>query len=166
MRRIRLGLSLLIALALFASALFSFLSFMVVDGPSMEPGYPDGLILAVNRVAYGFRLPSGYLLRWAEPRAGDLVVFRNPLDGKLSVKRCLAVAGDPLLPGEGGLAVGGRVLPLDPSQAFHYMDPSSVPPGCVFVAGDNHRESADSRDYGCLPIEKIIGKVLVSPWRG
>ena len=46
-------------------------------------------MLLVNRAAYGIRAPSGgrYLLRWSEPREGEIVVFRAP-DGRTAVKRC------------------------------------------------------------------------------
>src|SRR5512133_235687 len=110
MRRFRIGFSLLIALFSFGFLLFFWLSFMVVDGSSMLPGYPDGSFVVVNRLAYGLRLPSAYLLRWARPRAGQLLVFRNPLDGRLVMKRCLAVEGQSLALEPGGLSVGGRRL--------------------------------------------------------
>jgi signal peptidase I len=162
MRHFRIGFSLAVALIVFALVMLLWLSFMVVDGSSMLPGFPDGSFVAVDRLAYGIRLPAAYLLRWARPRAGQLLVFRNPQDGRLVMKRCLAVEGQRLRLVPGGLAVGGRILPLDPAQSFHFMDSMEVPPACVFVAGDNPPESVDSRDYGCLPIEKIIGKVLLS----
>lgn len=161
MRGIRIGPILLIALLAFL-LLFSAFSFQVVDGPSMRPAFRDGQMVMVDRVAFGLRSPWGYLLRWARPRPGQLLVFRNPLDGRLVLKRCLGAEGAALVPVPGGLSVGGAVLPLDPSQAFHFMDSGTVPPGCVFVAGDNPPESVDSRDYGCVPIEKIIGIVLLS----
>jgi signal peptidase I len=150
--------------ALFASCLLLFFafSFLVVDGPSMRPSFRDGQMVMVDRLAFGIRSPAGYLLRWSRPRRGQLLVFRNPQDGRLVFKRCIGEAGAGLVPVSGGLSVGGAVIPLDPSQAFHFMDSGTVPPGCVFVSGDNPPESVDSRDYGCVPIEKIIGIVVLS----
>jgi signal peptidase I len=65
--------------------------FIVAEGNSMEPAIHSGSVLIVNRVQYGLRFPwqQGYLVRWAAPRQGDLVVFYSPL-GDIAVKRCSA----------------------------------------------------------------------------
>jgi signal peptidase I len=69
--------------------------FIVAEGNSMEPAIHSGSVLIVNRVRYGLRFPwqQGYLVRWAAPRQGDLVVFYSPLGG-IAVKRCSAVMGN------------------------------------------------------------------------
>jgi signal peptidase I len=67
--------------------------FMVVEGRSMEPLVRNGSIAAVFRLAYGLRLPvnnakpDDYLLRWALPQPGDIVVFVTP-EGRQAVKQC------------------------------------------------------------------------------
>jgi signal peptidase I len=62
--------------------------FMIAEGDSMSPAIRNGTILCVNRLQYGFRVPLGdrYLLRWADPKPGDVVVLRTPL-GDMAVKR-------------------------------------------------------------------------------
>jgi signal peptidase I len=69
--------------------------FIVAEGNSMEPAIHSGSVLIVNRLQYGLRFPwqQGYLVRWAAPRQGDLVVFYSPLGG-IVVKRCGAVTGN------------------------------------------------------------------------
>jgi signal peptidase I len=106
---------------------FCLFDFMITEGLSMLPAIKPGTILVVLRTAYGFRLPgsAGYLLRWAKPNTGDVVVFFTPR-GDTAVKRCNALVGE---------------------DAF-------------FALGDNNRESYDSRFYGPVPVDHIIGKVL------
>jgi len=60
----------------------------VVDGRSMYPLLAPGSVVVVLRCAYGLRLPGGrYLLRWGEPRPGDVVAAASPRDGRPVVKR-------------------------------------------------------------------------------
>lgn len=115
--------------ALAAALIFKlfFFDFMIAQGHSMEPAIGNGAVLVISRLRYGLRLPwrQGYLFRWANPKAGEVVVFYTP-SGELAVKRCAALTerGD-------------------------------------FVAeGDNSPLSYDSRSYGPVPADNIIGKVL------
>jgi signal peptidase I len=79
-------------LSAFAAAviikLFLF-DFIIADGISMEPAIRSGTVLVVNRLQYGLRLPGrhGYLVRWSEPKEGDVVIFYTPT-GSVAVKRC------------------------------------------------------------------------------
>ena len=63
--------------------------FMVADGQSMAPTIKSGTVLVINRLQYGLRIPGqkGYLLRWASPKPGELVVFITP-NGEQVIKRC------------------------------------------------------------------------------
>lgn len=158
----------LILTALLAVGMVAFLRLVALDvvrveQSSMEPSLGKGSTAIILRLAYGLRGPSSYWLRWASPARGDVVVFRNPFDGALVVKRCAGVAGDPMdasNPGE--LDVAGRKLPATALQAARFYGKASVPAGLVFAAGDNPPESLDSRDYGFIPVEEILGKVVLS----
>jgi signal peptidase I len=70
------------------------LDFIIAEGNSMEPSIQSGKVLVVNRLRYGIRFPwqQGYLLRWAIPKEGDIVVFYAP-SGGIAVKRCGGTAG-------------------------------------------------------------------------
>ena len=118
-----------VVLALFAALMLKLLvfDFMIAQGSSMEPAIQNGTVLVINRLRYGLRLPwrQNYLIRWAEPRVGDVLVFYTPM-GELAVKRCIALTGC----------------------------------GSFFAAGDNELASYDSRSYGQVPFDNIIGKVL------
>jgi len=100
--------------------------FIVAQGHSMEPAIHNGTVLIISRLRYGLQLPFGqkYLIRWAEPLIGEVVIFYTP-DGELAVKRCVMILG----------------------QKF-------------YAEGDNSLTSYDSRAYGPVPIDNIIGKVL------
>jgi signal peptidase I len=103
-----------------------FFDFIVAQGHSMEPAIHDGTVLIISRINYGLQLPSNkYLLRWGQPKTGEVVVFYTPT-GELAVKRCTK-------PAEGGL---------------------------FYAEGDNSLVSYDSRSYGPILADNIIGKVL------
>jgi signal peptidase I len=69
--------------------------FMIAEGNSMMPAIKPGTILIVGKIAYGFKLPwsEHYLIRWAMPKTGDVVVFHTPL-GVTAVKRCAGIGED------------------------------------------------------------------------
>jgi len=100
---------------------------VIADGYSMEPTIRSGSVLVVNRLQYGFRFPwqGGFLVRWASPRDGDVVVFITP-SGDVAVKRAAGGAGE----------------------------------GFFMAKGDNHLLSYDSRSFGPVPVDAVIGRVL------
>ncbi|MDR1836137.1 MAG: signal peptidase I [Treponema sp.] len=104
-----------------------FFEFIIAQGHSMEPSIQNGAVLVVSRLRYGLRLPwmQKYLIRWAQPKAGEVVVFYTPM-GELAVKRCIAM-----------------------NEWGNFL-----------VEGDNGLASYDSRSYGPVPVDNIIGKVL------
>jgi signal peptidase I len=76
--------------ALFVKACF--LDVVIAQGSSMKPAIQPGAILVIGKLSYGFRLPwsEKYLVRWAEPAIGDVVVFWTP-SGVTAVKRCAGI---------------------------------------------------------------------------
>ena len=71
--------------------LFMF-DFMVTDGHSMSPAIKSGTVLIINRLQYGLRFPGqkAYLVQWASPKPGEVVVFYTP-SGECAIKRCKTV---------------------------------------------------------------------------
>lgn len=124
-----------------AIAIAVLLKFFVVDlalvnGPSMKPTFEEGQIVIVLRLAYGLRFPQGlggYLLRWADPIPGDIVVAENPETSEPVVKRVAWTRPGP--PRDGRLE--------------------------LWLLGDNAADSLDSRSYGAVPVENVAGRVLV-----
>ncbi len=152
-----------------------------VDGSSMVPNLESGQFLLVNKLVY-FKLDTSRLAKvipfWDEdtpsdhfaihpPRRGEVIVFRFPRDpSKDFVKRVIG------LPGEEVEIVSGRTyidgVPLEEpyltSQDRSRMAPVLMDEGEYFVMGDNRRSSNDSRTWGAVPEENILGKVWVIYW--
>jgi len=122
------GLLKAILLAIICAVIIKLFLFdlMITQGRSMLPTLRPGSLLVVNKAAYGFRVPglSLYLVRWAMPHPGDIVVFYTPL-GEKAVKRCSSVSSK----------------------------------GEFYALGDNGLESFDSRSYGPIPPDHILGRV-------
>lgn len=101
--------------------------------------------------------------RWRPPAIGDLVVFREPGGGPLAVKRIVALGGQSVAIEDGELHVDG-IAQDEPTVDARgvdsvYFGPVTVPAGAVFVLGDNRGQSIDSRDYGAVPMSRLVGRV-------
>jgi signal peptidase I len=123
-----------------------------VDGRCMEPNLRHGERVLSEKVSY----------RWRQPRRGDVVVFRVP-DGTndLMVKRVIALPGERISIRNGQVFINGRPLP-EPYRRYemhYFMHEKTVPEGMLFVMGDNRDVSNDSRDWGFLPMNRIIARV-------
>jgi len=111
-----------------------------------------------------------------QPQRGDLVVFRNPQDrSQVHVKRVAALGGETVEYKADGICVNGSRLQEgtfgrlpylpDPGQKFAGAGkPFTVPPGHLFVVGDNCRKSLDSRVFGPVPQSDVIGKPYKRYW--
>lgn len=139
------------------------LDVMRVQGGSMEPTILPGQIIFVDRWAFGAQTPfvNHYLIRWRGPQRNELVVFRNPIDGVLVVKRCIGLQGDPISVENNILTVGKRSIPVTPQEAKRFESYTSVPPGTIFALGDNVAVSEDSRVYGFIPVRHLLGEVIL-----
>lgn len=137
-----------------------------VHGDSMAPRLHHGQVVMVHRAAYGLQIPfiNLYLLFWDKPRKHDIVVFDSLHDGRLAVKRAVAVGGDPIVVGDAVVVVGGETYDVSLQAAEQLKRYSSVPDTMVFVVGDNLERSTDSRHYGFVPRASIRGRILL-PWR-
>lgn len=134
-----------------------------VQGKSMEPTLHDGRSVFVNKLAYGLVKPfsDNLLTEWAQPQSNDVVIYLY--NNKIVVKRCVAIGGMPLeYSTDSGytLLVGEKQIPLTDLQ-YHRMKGSTVVPEHMILAvGDNYTQSIDSRTYGFISVDNVIGKVL------
>jgi signal peptidase I len=138
-------------------------AFMVPTG-SMRPTIMEGDRLLGTKFRYWFRRPS----------AGEIVVFRPPesardqvsSDVKRLVKRIVAVEGDIVEVANGRVTVNGGELkePYIAAPPVYDMSPVEVPPGHVFVLGDNRNQSLDSHSWGFVPDSEIIAHVVARYW--
>ncbi len=138
---------------------FLMFSFHTVRGDSMEPAMHDGQLVMFSRISYGIRIRK-YILRWSKIEKGDIVIFREEKSGQVLVKRCIGTEGDPITAGTDNITVAGRTLSSDYITAGLFGDYIYVPPGHIFVAGENTGVSVDSRFFGFVPIDDVKGKVL------
>jgi signal peptidase I len=136
------------------------LDVMRVEGRSMEPTLRSGQIILVGRLAYGLLLPftNSYLIQWKKPETGDLVVVPDPREGKFLVKRCIAVGGDRITMRNGRLYVRGLSFASGRNSPLHEF--GAVPADHILVLGDNLSASVDSRQFGFVPTNRVIGKVV------
>lgn len=149
-------------------------AFKIPSG-SMETTLLVGDHIFVNKFLYGYHIPytKGRVLRFATPKRGDIVVFVFPEDPEKDfIKRVIGVPGDtveirnkqvllngtpleePYVRYADGRMIDGFVRTRD------NMSPVKVPPGMYFVMGDNRDRSYDSRFWGFVSEEAILGKAL------
>jgi len=128
-----------------------------VDGPSMEPSYYHNNRVVVLKVAYMF----------GDIQRGDVIVFPAPPNPDEDyIKRVIGLPGDEVMVSDGKVYVNGETLeePYINAPPINSMRPVNVPEDMVFVMGDNRNVSSDSRSWGPLPIEDIIGKAVFVYW--
>jgi signal peptidase I len=129
-----------------------------IPSTSMAPTIDAGDHVVVSKLAY----------RDALPGRGDLAVFHAPVSGDVTLKRVVAVPGDRVGIEDGVLVVNGRQLNeayADPEAIdSEYFGPVTVRAGTVFVLGDNRADSVDSRDFGAVRTDRLIGRVAARIW--
>jgi len=122
----------------------------------------DSMVPAVHPGAYALALTTSSARDELSP--GDLVVFESPDDGTTNLKRVIALAGQEVAIRDAVVYVDGaerREPGIDASAIDGtYFGPQRVPPGSVFVLGDNREVSVDSRAYGPVPADRVRGRVL------
>lgn len=114
-------------------------------------------------------LVTSYRVPFADhrPERGDVIVFRAPASGEVLVKRVIGTPGDLVDAAGGYVRVGGRTLsePYVAQRAANGAIPAQIiPASSYFVMGDNRAHSYDSRSWGAVPVDHIIGKVRVVLW--
>lgn len=130
-----------------------------IESLSMEPNFYEGQFILVNKLAY----------RLGSPERGDVIVFHNPRNGDEDyIKRVIGLPGDTVQVRNQTVVVNGvpleepylpEGLPLGP-----YFDPVVVESNHLFVMGDNRPNSEDSRAFGQLPEELIVGRAWLRVW--
>jgi len=128
-----------------------------VQGDSMAPTLQGGQLLFVNRLAYQF----------GEVKHGDVVVFRSPDNsGFVLIKRIIALPGERFFIDRGIVSVNDERIaePYVAERGLTQFGPMTMKAGTVFVLGDHRLVSNDSRDWGALPVEYIIGRAEFSIW--
>ncbi|SEO70365.1 signal peptidase I [Amphibacillus marinus] len=140
-------------------------SSFVVDGISMEPTLKDGNMIMVNEMVYTYQAIDHF----------DIIVFKNE-DGSYFVKRVIGLPGDQVEMKEGHLYLNGNKIEesyinyiqidsiLMDFNLEEITGESHIPAGKLFVLGDNRERSLDSRNFGFINQESVVGKVDLHYW--
>ena len=166
---------------------FGVQAFKIPSG-SMLPTLQIGDYLLVNRFIYGLRVPPSranipipfagkQIIPISTPKRGDIIVFQFPKDPSTDyIKRVIGLPGDTV-------EVRDKVLYINEEKVddphAHFTDgmlpditrgprdefgPVQVPKGYFFVMGDNRDNSYDSRFWGFVPDENVLGKAFLLYW--
>ncbi|HEY6801116.1 MAG TPA: signal peptidase I, partial [Agromyces sp.] len=114
-----------------------------------------------------------FIYRFRDPKRGEIVVFNAPArtiqvcaEGGTFVKRIVGMPGEAVSERNGIVYIDGR--PLDEPYVAHRDHRTQqwprIPQGQYFVMGDNRTRSCDSRDWGTVPRENLIGPVFLTYW--
>ncbi|GAB4340593.1 MAG: signal peptidase I [Desulfobulbaceae bacterium] len=150
-------------------------AFKIPSG-SMLPTLQIGDHLLVNKFIYGVKMPftGKVLIPLREPARFDVIVFRYPQDPKLDyIKRVIGLPGEVVECRNKIIYINGK--PIEDPYGYHLDDivvpgqrdnfgPVTVPEGKVFVMGDNRDNSHDSRFWGFVDYQEILGKALIIYW--
>jgi signal peptidase I len=170
--------------ALWALVLTLFLRAFVIQAfripsESMVKTLLVGDFLFVNKFEYGPKIPFTHtrLPGLHPPHRGDVIVFQFPQDpSKDFIKRCIATGGQTIEVRNKAVYVNGQALRepyaihsdptlrpagFDPRDNF---GPFTVPPGQMFMMGDNRDNSNDSRYWGPLPMDLVKGRAMFLYW--
>jgi signal peptidase I len=138
-----------------------------VPSGSMRPTVYEGDHIAVNKLAYGLRVPFTHvrLVSFEGPARGDVVVLDSPEDGRVLLKRVVALPGDRVEVSAGEILIDGTPLPhhydisLDAGGGPN-VAPVEVPAERYLVLGDNRGDSHDGRYFGFVRREAILGRAV------
>jgi len=129
----------------------------MVEGYSMEPTLSGRQRLLIEKVSYHLHPPS----------RGDIVVLRSSgIDHKMLIKRVVGLPGETIEIRDGVVFINGQ--PLDEPYLrgnVHGNYPRTlIPADHIFVLGDNRNNSSDSRYFGPVALDDIVGHALVRYW--
>lgn len=141
-----------------------------IPSPSMEDTLLVGDRVLADRVSW----------RFSDPARGDVVVFHPPGPGPVLIKRIVGMPGDTLSLRDGAVYVNGKQLaepyvrrvdgrpeptePFDTGLPWSLQQPYEVPPGSYFLMGDNRTNSGDSRDFGPITRDQLVGRAFARYW--
>jgi len=133
-----------------------------VDGPSMEPSFETGQRVIVSRV--------NYML--SSPQRGEIIVFESPSRPGIEpplIKRVIGLPGETVEVRDSRVYINGREL-YEPYineatwSSRGMTQPRTLGPDEYFVMGDNRNHSNDSRAFGPIELQHVIGEALVRYW--
>ena len=169
--------SLVIALILALIIKTSLVEAYKIPSGSMEDTLLVGDFLLANKFIYGSKIPliDAHLPAVREPKPGDVIIFKFPLNLKQNyIKRLIATQGQTVEIKNKQVFVDGKLVslpakgkytdPIPHTPGRDNFGPVTVPPGKLFVMGDNRDNSYDSRFWGFLDRKLVLGKAMILHW--
>ncbi len=154
----------LIALAIILPVRYFLIKPFYVNGASMVPTYYDGEYLIVDEITYRFNAPM----------RGDVIVFEYPEDHtQFFIKRVIGLPGERVVINDGFVIIYNDARPDGMVLEEPYLLPETTTLATVdttlgedefFVLGDNRNHSLDSRRFGVLHADEIIGRAWLRGW--
>lgn len=130
----------------------------IVSGSSMVPTFENGEYLIVDEITY----------RFEEPKRGDVIIFRYPKDpSKFFIKRIIGMPSETVVLKDGSVIIqktGEKPIALDQSYIKNWSDENAtyvIPENKYFVMGDNRISSSDSRVWGPLDRDLVVGRAIL-----
>lgn len=135
-----------------------------IKGSSMEPNFHDGEYLLTDKVSY----------RFGDPQRGEVIVFKAPPDfNDEFIKRIIGIPGDQIMVKGGKVYLNNEEL-AEPYLPDYFITQAgkvvsegtefTVPEGTYLVFGDNRNHSYDSRNFGPIDRDKIVGRAWFVYW--
>lgn len=161
--------TLVVAAAIFVVVYLFLLQPHQVRGASMEPNLSDGQYILTDKISY----------RFGDPNRGDIIVFKAPVDENFDyIKRIVGLPEETISMGDGNIIIKNPENPNgftleepysingvnSPGEVLSNGTEFTIPKDTYFVLGDNRGQSFDSREWGELPKENIIGKGWIKYW--
>ncbi|MCO5176303.1 MAG: signal peptidase I [Thermomicrobiales bacterium] len=177
--------TLILALVIFVAVRMVVLNFRV-DGESMHPNLDDRQMLLVIRPVYWHfdlnavlnvlpfidREGENVVFPFHPPQRGDIIVLHPPVDGgKPYIKRIIGLPGERIAIHDGAVYINGNRLDESYLNGVETawagtlsQNELTIPDGQYYVLGDNRANSSDSRAFGPIGIDQIIGRAWISYW--
>lgn len=156
--------TIVVALAIFVVIYLFLFQPHQVKGASMEANFHDNEYILTDKVSYKF----------SQPKRGDVVIFKAPRNPDLDfIKRVIGLPGERIKVQGGHVYINDQLLKEEylPSalltQAGAFLTEGKelvIPPDNYIVLGDNRNHSSDSREWGPITPQEIIGKAFFRYW--
>jgi len=135
----------------------------------------------LNTLMIGDRVfVNRFIYHFTDVDRGDVAVFTSPADGFVLIKRVIGLPGDVISLRDGAVYINGKKLdepyvasqdgqaeptePFETGRPWNLEEPYTVPAGSYFMMGDNRTNSGDSREFGPVPADDVIGEAFFIYW--